>query len=75
MAEGYCQVRDNRQYKTTWRRECDWDPTFSEFGVIILLERLRPGSNWGAEDVRKSVSVSWCVTRSCEYKGSNWGRS
>src|SRR3954454_12454538 len=36
--------------QTDWRRECDWDPKASEFGVIILLGRVRPGSNCGAEN-------------------------
>jgi hypothetical protein len=31
--------------RTGWRRECDWDPTVSEFVARILLGRVRLGSN------------------------------
>jgi predicted Zn-dependent protease with MMP-like domain len=34
-----------RRYMTSWRRECDWDPTFSEFVARISLRRMRPKSN------------------------------
>src|SRR4051812_21908804 len=36
---------------TSWRRECDWDPTVSEFVARILLGQVRLGSNCRAEKI------------------------
>ena len=44
-------------YTTSWRRECDWDPTVSEFVAIILLGRVRLGSNCRTENTGESASV------------------
>ena len=40
-----------------WRRECDWDPTVSEFVAIILLGRVRLGSNRRVEITREPASA------------------
>jgi hypothetical protein len=39
------------------RRECDWDPTISEFVAIMLLGRVRLESNPRAENKREFALV------------------
>jgi hypothetical protein len=46
----------NCPLKGSWLRECDWDPTVSEF-VAIVLGRVRLKSNRSVENTRKSASV------------------
>ena len=48
---------ENVGSRSSWRRECDWDPTVSEFVATILLGRARLGSNRRSENTRESAPM------------------
>jgi hypothetical protein len=64
-----------RSFRPGWRRECDWDPTVSEFVAIILLGRVRLESNRWVENTRESASLvcesgaNPCQRRKTEPRG------
>jgi hypothetical protein len=59
--------RPDEESKSSWRRECDWDPKASEFVAIILLGRARLGSNCHTE---KHSRIGISGSRHCARAGS-----